>query len=178
MLYRCVSRAAMYVSMRWGVAWSQVWRNLLGSIVGESASMMDVCWYSVRVSEFRVSWWLCSSNLERVVMRSLAICLVLGHWSRICISVPVCLCVCVCCFVLLTQYWGIVVVSGFPRVNKPQTTWGGRILTLHLNYVAGDTGPLLFCGCSMDTICGCVWLPGVCLFVWVSKTHPITRLSG
>jgi len=26
----------------------------------------------------------------------------------------------------------------------PQTTWGGRILTLHLNYVASYTGPLLF----------------------------------
>ena len=25
-----------------------------------------------------------------------------------------------------------------------QGTWGGRILTLHLNYVAGYTGPLLF----------------------------------
>ena len=30
-----------------------------------------------------------------------------------------------------------------PGVN-PCGTWGGRILTLHLNYVAGYTGPLLF----------------------------------
>jgi len=41
----------------------------------------------------------------------------------------------VSCFVFLTQYWGIVRVPGFPRVNRPQTTWGGRILTLHLNHV-------------------------------------------
>ena len=49
-----------------------------------------------------------------------------------------------CCFVLLTQYWGIVTVPGCPRVNRPQMlTWGGRILTLHLSYVAGYTCPLL-----------------------------------
>ena len=36
-------------------------------------------------------------------------------------------------------------VPGFPGVNRPQIiTWDGRILTLHLNYVAGYTGPLLF----------------------------------
>jgi len=52
---------------------------------------------------------------------------------------------CVCCFVLLTRYWGIVTVPGCPRVNKPGIiTWGGRILTLHLNNVAGYTCPLLF----------------------------------
>ena len=34
-------------------------------------------------------------------------------------------------------------LAGFPRVNRPQTTWGGRILTLHLTYVAGYTSPLL-----------------------------------
>jgi len=34
--------------------------------------------------------------------------------------------------------------GGFPRVDRPQRTWGARILTLHLNYVAGYTGPLLF----------------------------------
>ena len=74
---------------------------------------------------------------------------------------------CVCCFVwccfyyflrnslvallealfarLLTRYWGIVTVPGCPRVNRSQMlTWGGQILTLHLNYVAGYTGPLLF----------------------------------
>jgi len=51
----------------------------------------------------------------------------------------------VCYFVLLTQYWGIVTVPGCPRVSRPQMlTWGGRILTLHLGYVAGNTGPLLF----------------------------------
>jgi len=51
----------------------------------------------------------------------------------------------VCCFVLLTQYWGIVTVPGCLRVNRPGIiTWGGRILTLHLNYVAGYTSPLLF----------------------------------
>ena len=57
-----------------------------------------------------------------------------------------------CCFVFLNQYWGIVKVPGFPRASQggthphprlrianvpphpilPQTTWGGRILTLHL----------------------------------------------
>jgi len=31
-----------------------------------------------------------------------------------------------------------------PGVITIQGTWGGRILTLHLNYVAGYTGPLLF----------------------------------
>ena len=41
----------------------------------------------------------------------------------------------VSCFVFLTRYWGIVTVPGFPRVNRPQTTWGGQILTLNLNYV-------------------------------------------
>jgi len=41
------------------------------------ASMMDVCWYSLR--EFHVGWWLSSSNLERVSMRSLVICLVPRH---------------------------------------------------------------------------------------------------
>ena len=52
---------------------------------------------------------------------------------------------CVCCFVLLTRYWGIVTVLGCPRVNRLQIiTWGGRILALHLNYVAGYSGPLLF----------------------------------
>ena len=36
-------------------------------------------------------------------------------------------------------------VPGFPRVNRFQImTWGGWILTLHLNYVAGYTSPLLF----------------------------------
>jgi len=50
----------------------------------------------------------------------------------------------VCCFVWLTRYWGIVTVPGFPRVNRPQTTWGGRILILHLNYVDGYIGPLSF----------------------------------
>jgi len=49
--------------------------------------------------------------------------------------------VCVCCFVLL----GISTVPGCPGVNRPQMlTWGGWILTLHLNYVAGYTGPLFF----------------------------------
>jgi len=50
-------------------------------------------------------------------------------------------------FVLLnvTRYWGIVTVPGSPRVNRPQIIiWVGRILTLHLNYVAGYPGPLLF----------------------------------
>jgi len=65
------------------------------------------------------------------------------------------------CF--MSRYWGINVRSrGFltsePRghaptiqnrrretsTRLPQTTWGGQILTLHLNYVAGYTGPLLF----------------------------------
>jgi hypothetical protein len=42
-----------------------------------------------------------------------------------------------CYFVLLTRNWGIVTASGCPRVNRPHTlTWGGQILTLHLNYVA------------------------------------------
>jgi len=33
---------------------------------------------------------------------------------------------------------------GFPCVNRPQIIiWGGRILTLRLNYVTDYTGPLL-----------------------------------
>ena len=46
---------------------------------------------------------------------------------------------CLFCFVLLTKYWGIIKVPGVPRVNGPQRTfeWGGRILTLRLNHVAG-----------------------------------------
>jgi len=56
-------------------------------------------------------------------------------------------------FVLLCfnkWYWGIIMVlgitvPGFPRVSRPQIIiWGGRILTLHLNCVAGYTSPLLF----------------------------------
>jgi len=36
-------------------------------------------------------------------------------------------------------------VPVFFRVNRPQIrTWGGQILTLHLNYVAGYIGPLPF----------------------------------
>jgi len=30
-----------------------------------------------------------------------------------------------------------------PRLVPPSRTWGGRILTLHINYVAGYTNPLL-----------------------------------
>ena len=72
---------------------------------------------------------------------------------------------CVCCFVLLNRYWGIMAMKGlevssrasqestYPRLkiadapphpDLPETTWGGRILTFHLNYVAGYTNPLLF----------------------------------
>ena len=54
MLYKCVSRTAMYVRM-WGrVAWSHVWWIFLERIVGGSASMVDICWYNVR--EFHVGW--------------------------------------------------------------------------------------------------------------------------
>ena len=49
----------------------------------------------------------------------------------------------VCCFVLLNQYWGIVTVPG-SFLKAGEGTWGGRILTLHLNYIAGYTGPPLF----------------------------------
>ena len=34
--------------------------------------------------------------------------------------------------------------GGFPRVDRPQRTWGARILTLLLNYVPDYTGFLLF----------------------------------
>jgi len=50
--------------------------------------------------------------------------------------------------------WGVCVLLCFIKpilgnryahgVIPLQGTWGGRILTLHLNYVAGYTGPLLF----------------------------------
>jgi len=69
-----------------------------------------------------------------------------------------------CFFVLLNQYWGIVMYgpgtsswaiqgrhthdprspTSRPYPVPPLITWGVRILTLHLNYVAGYTGPLLF----------------------------------
>jgi len=52
----------------------------------------------------------------------------------------VCVCVCVLlCFInpILGNRYG-------PRVIPFQGTWDGRILILHLNYVAGYTGPLLF----------------------------------
>ena len=49
------------------------------------------------------------------------------------------------CVALFYRYWGTVMVPGFPRVSRPQIiTWCGRILTLHLVYVAGCTGLLLF----------------------------------
>jgi len=54
--------------------------------------------------------------------------------------IPTCVCVCVVCFIIpiLGNRYG-------PGVNSlRQYTWGGRILTLHLNYVADYTGPLLF----------------------------------
>jgi len=49
-------------------------------------------------------------------------------------------CVCVALFVL-NQYWGIFT---FPVsfLKAGEGTWGSQILTLHLNYVAGYTGPL------------------------------------
>ena len=47
-------------------------------------------------------------------------------------------------FVLLTWYWEIITVLGFPRVYRPQTTWGGWILTLHIKYAADSTNPFLF----------------------------------
>ena len=75
-------------------------------------------------------------------------------------------CVCVCCFVLwpnigeslslrsrgfLTSeprgHAPTIQVQNLLRTSStclPQTTSGGRILTLHLNYVAGYTSPLLF----------------------------------
>jgi len=43
MLYKCVSRAAIYVRMWWRVAWSHVWWIFLESVVGGSARIMDVC---------------------------------------------------------------------------------------------------------------------------------------
>jgi len=47
---------------------------------------------------------------------------------------------CVALF-FIKPFWGIVTVPGsFLKLEA----WGGRILTLHLNYVAGYTGPLLF----------------------------------
>jgi len=72
--------------------------------------------------------------------------------------------VCVCCFVLLNRYWGIVMYgpgasswasqgrrthdprspTSQPHPVPPYITWGVRILTLRLNYVAGYTDPLLF----------------------------------
>jgi len=55
--------------------------------VGGSASMIDVCRYSVR--EFHVGWGLCVSSVVRVATRSFAMCVVPGHWSKMCISFPV-----------------------------------------------------------------------------------------
>ena len=58
--------------------------------------------------------------------------------------VTACVCVCVLlCFVdpILGNLYGTGVV---PRVDIPQTTCSARISTLHLKYIAGYTGPLLF----------------------------------
>jgi len=67
-------------------------------------------------------------------MRTSTLVVPLSLVSRVCVY-----------FVLLILYLGIVTVPGCPRVKRLQIiTWGGRILTLHLNYVAGYTGPLLF----------------------------------
>ena len=51
---------------------------------------------------------------------------------------------CVCVFVLLCFIKPILGNRYGPGVIHFQGTWGGRILTLHLNYVAGYTGRLLF----------------------------------
>ena len=78
---------------------------------------------------------------------------------------------------LMSRYWGINVQSrGFltselrghaPTIQNsrretssclPQTTWVGQILTLHLNYVAGYTGPL----------------PGLFLFERTQQLTPVT----
>ena len=49
-----------------------------------------------------------------------------------------CVCVLLCSInLILGNRYG-------PGVIPIQGTWGGRILTLHLNYVAGYTSPLLF----------------------------------
>ena len=48
---------------------------------------------------------------------------------------------CVCCFVLLTDIGESLRCRG---QFLSALAWGGRILTLHLNYVAAYTGPLLF----------------------------------
>ena len=80
-----------------------------------------------------------------------------GHTAR-----KVCVCVCVCCFLYVPVLGNQCTVPGFhrgePRGHAPtmqnyrretstcllQTTRGGRIRTLHLNSVAGYTGPPLF----------------------------------
>jgi len=86
----------------------------------------------------------------------------------------------VCCFVSLNRYWGIVMYG--PRASSwasqgrrthdprsptsqpypvpPQITWGVRIRTLHLNYVAGYTGPLLFLIERTQQLLR--WQPGAC----------------
>jgi len=73
--------------------------------------------------------------------------------------------ICVCCFVLLNQYWGSCYGPGPGLLASELAKWtrthdletlayiltlssfqqsGGQMLTLHLNYIAGYTGPLLF----------------------------------
>jgi len=59
--------------------WGELWGGL--------QEWMDVCWYIVR--ECQVGWWLCVSSVERVSIRSLAMCLVSGQWSKTCISFQV-----------------------------------------------------------------------------------------
>ena len=55
------------------------------------------------------------------------------------LSPPQCVRVLLC---FIKQIFGESLRSRVHSLN--QGTWGGRILTLHLNYVAGCTGPLLF----------------------------------
>jgi len=69
----------------------------------------------------------------------------------VCPSLSICLCVqvypslSVRLCVLLCFYWTDIGESLRSQGHSlRQGTWGSRILTLHLNYVAGYTGPLLF----------------------------------
>jgi len=85
--------------------------EFLGRLVGGSSRMMDVCWYNVR--EFHVGWWQCVSDVERVVIRSLPICLVPGHWSKICISFLV-----ACWSQYGHNFWSCVTRCAFLMVNS------------------------------------------------------------
>ena len=58
--YRCFSSCVMYVRIWGSTVSNKVWWNFLGSEVGGSAKMRDVCWWGLR--EDQSGWPVSSKN--------------------------------------------------------------------------------------------------------------------